>query len=234
MSTNHIISLDSLVFVQVKVATAAHCLVPFLGKNFTSPPLGAGVGQRSLVEIFDNGRIPVISGHISPGYNPKTSISKHDVALVKLSKSVTNAEPACLAKSDPKDGYGKKLKAIGWGNTLPMVYDTNTGKWSGIALAKRLKEADMEDLSGSAASCKIRSDLVCIGPITDGDASCKGDSGGSLVYDDNLVVGFTSFGGSKMVGDHQYQTCNGDTAYTRTSGTIAWIEKTINSTICTK
>jgi hypothetical protein len=221
-------------FVQVKVVTAAHCLVSFQGKKFASPPFGAGVGQRSLVEIFDNGRIPVVEAHIPAGYNPRTSTSAHDVALIKLSKSVTDVTPACLAEKNPKNGYGNDLKAIGWGSTTRMVLNTETGEWSGFTPAERLKEADMKDLTSSATSCKNRSDLVCIGPVTDGDASCKGDSGGSLVNSDGLVVGFTSFGGSKRISSTQYRTCNGDTAYTRASGAIDWIESVIDDTICTK
>jgi hypothetical protein len=228
-----LLSIRSL-FVQVKVVTAAHCLAPFQGKKFASPPFGAGVGQRSLVEIFDNGRIPAVEGHIPAEYDPQSSTSTHDVGLIKLAKSVTNVTPACLAKSNPKDGYGNGLKAIGWGSTTRMVLNTQTGEWSGFTPPKRLKEADMKDVTSSAASCRNRPDLICIGPVTDGDASCKGDSGGSLVNGDDLVVGFTSFGGSKRISSTEYQTCNGDTAYTRASGAIAWIEKVINGTICTK
>ncbi|KAI8328787.1 trypsin-like cysteine/serine peptidase domain-containing protein [Chlamydoabsidia padenii] len=219
------------------VVTAAHCLAPFSTKSttFKSAPFGVGVGQRSLVDIYDNGRIPVSRIILSEDYDPKSSTSRHDIGLIKLARPVnTTVTPACLAKSDPIFGYSSPLMVIGWGSTTRMVFDGIRNTWTGYAPPKSLKEADMKDVSWTALNCFARSDLICINPVTSGDSSCKGDSGGSLVHGGDLVIGLTSFGGAKQVGIYKYQTCNGDAAYTRTSKYITWIEDNIGSSICSK
>ncbi|KAI8328786.1 trypsin-like cysteine/serine peptidase domain-containing protein [Chlamydoabsidia padenii] len=219
------------------VLTAAHCVVDYntMDTPLDAKSIGAGIGGKDLVNIYDTGRIPASQVIIKKGYRSSSPSSKEDIALVKLSKSATG-ELACLAKKDPTTPYPSPLTAIGWGNTQPMVIDLPTNEWSEISPPRKLKQAKMDDVSAKSSICKGRPDLLCIQGISAGDGSCKGDSGGSLVSSDNRVVAITSFGGSKPVprAYQKYQTCNGDAAYTRVAANIKWIEDNIKAKVCAK
>lgn len=218
------------------VLTAAHCITPFMDRTkvWASPPVGVGNAEHDLVKIYEKGRIPVKRIIRPKEYSEADPTTPGDVALLELQDPLMNAQPACLVQDE--DGPFSSLTIIGWGNTERLILDQSTGKWSPpFKPARKLKEAAMKDVSLQEGTiCSKRSDLICIDSVKPGDSSCKGDSGGSLVYRDSLVVGITSFGGAKRVGDHTYETCNGDAVYTRISQYIDWIEENINDKLCIK
>jgi secreted trypsin-like serine protease len=194
--------------------------------------IGAGFGT-DLVEMYDTGRIVASKVIIKANYDSTEPTSKEDIALVKLSQPVATPHLACLAGTDPAPS---EMTVIGWGNVKPLVYDSAKNEWSGVEAPRSLKEAAVKDVTSSRDYCQKRPDLICIEGVKKGDASCKGDSGGSLVSSSNVVIGLTSFGGAAAVPgkNHFYQTCNGDAAYTRLAANIAWIEKNIGAKVCVK
>ncbi|CAO3588511.1 unnamed protein product [Absidia cylindrospora] len=220
------------------VVTAAHCVVDTLTKDIPLPldEIGVGAGSNDLVQIYNQGRIPASQVIIKPGYHSDSANSMEDIALVKLSRpiDVNRIKPACLSKVDvpPNQLYKDPLTAIGWGNVNPLVLDKLSGQWSGIQAPQRMKQVSMKDASNASQFCQRRPDLICINPTTPKQGPCKGDSGGSLVMKNTVVVGLTSFGGSIKVGDFKIQTCNGDAAYTRISKQIAWIQSIVKDRIC--
>jgi secreted trypsin-like serine protease len=218
------------------VLTAAHCITPFMDRTkvWASPPVGVGNAQHDLKKIYEEGRIPVKRIIVPKEYSEADPTTPGDLALLELQDPLLDAQPACLVQD--KDSPFSPLTIIGWGNTERLFLDESTGKWSPpFKPARKLKEAAMKDVSLKEDTiCSKRSDLICIDATKAGDSSCKGDSGGSLVYKNNLVVGITSFGGAKRIGDHTYETCNGDAVYTRLSQYIDWIEENINDKVCIK
>lgn len=225
------------------VLTAAHCLIPYMDDgHFDAPAFGAGIGGRDLIEMYDDGRFPIIRAIIPSGYDATDGASPYDIALLQLESSVDSTPLACLSKRQRRPHHHllhhfrhrPPLKAVGWGNTQPMIVNLYTHEMTGLAPSATLKEAWMMDVSRAAPSCATRPDLLCVSPVTQGDAICLGDSGGALLSSSETVVGIASFGIGRNLGNNKYSTCEGDAVYTHVPDYIEWIETEINSTLCTR
>ncbi|SAL96521.1 hypothetical protein [Absidia glauca] len=216
------------------VLTAAHCVVDEKTKASPLPAatIGAGFGT-DLVEMYDTGRTVASKVIIKANYDSVEPTSKEDIALIKLSQPVATPHLGCLAGTDSAPS---EMTVIGWGNVNPLIYDSAKNEWSGVEAPRVLKEAAVKDITSTASYCQERPDLICIEGVKKGDSSCKGDSGGSLVSSNNVVIGLTSFGPTTDVPgkNHFYQTCNGEAAYTRLAANIAWIEQNIGAKVCVK
>ncbi|CAO3588512.1 unnamed protein product [Absidia cylindrospora] len=154
------------------VVTAAHCVVDTLTKDIPLPldEIGVGAGSNDLVQIYNQGRIPVSQVIIKPGYHSDSAESINDIALVKLRRPIplnNKAKPACLSKVDlpPNQLYQGALTAIGWGNVKPLVLDQLSGQLSEVQPPQKLKQVEMMDVSTIFPLCKDRPTLfACTRP----------------------------------------------------------------------
>lgn len=134
-----------------------------------------------------------------PEYNPRNPLRRHDIALLRLSELAPYTDfirPICLPTRDlsssiPSSG---RLFAAGWG----AINETHSS--SKVKLHVDLPYISLEECQPAYNVPKRRVTLwggqVCAGGEK-GKDSCKGDSGGPLMYSEGStfeVVGIVSFG----------------------------------------
>ncbi|XP_065092125.1 uncharacterized protein LOC135712954, partial [Ochlerotatus camptorhynchus] len=222
------------------VLTAAHCVVDSMNK----PPDVVRFGDLDIFstvgdEFAQQFKIAEIIRHPSHRFNGHY----HDVALMRLEKSVTINEaviPACLWLDE--EVRFKRMHATGWGN-VGFV-----GKQSPVLLKMELDPVSNQECSmfyNNDTSRKLSQGLaghhICA--FNSEADTCEGDSGGPLqiklmhnMRQTPFIVGITSFGlicGTSTPG-----------VYTRVATYHEWIidtmrkrgaavdENTYNSTTC--
>ncbi|ORZ11504.1 trypsin-like cysteine/serine peptidase domain-containing protein [Absidia repens] len=248
-STHH---CDGVLLSPEWVMTAGHCGVDENTHQPLQPKdLLVGFQSKDLDQVYDHGRLPVAEVIVHPQHRHGVSTSPNDITLLRLATPFPNQQGintgstatggasayACLPQpSRASPHYTGKLTSIGFGNTHALYYDLSGSKIvSGIQPSRYLKEIDVMDISDQSATnqrsiyCRGRPDLICITALQDPDSTCQGDSGGSLIYQGNLVIGITSFGDNKNYDATRQVTCIGDTAYTRLSMQTEWIRSHVPS-----
>ncbi|CAO3588492.1 unnamed protein product [Absidia cylindrospora] len=249
-STHH---CDGVLLSPEWVMTAGHCGVDEHTRQPLQPKdLLVGFQSKDLDQVYDHGRMAVAQVIVHPQHHHGVSTSPNDISLLRLAapfplqQGGTTAASgasayACLPQpSRTSLHYTGKLTSIGFGNTHALYYDLSGSKIvGGIQPSRYLKQIDVVDITDQAATnqrsfyCKGRPDLICITAVQDPDSTCQGDSGGSLIYQGNLVVGITSFGDNQNYDATRKITCTGDTAYTRLSMQTEWIKSHVPS-VCLK
>lgn len=158
-------------------------------------------------------------------YRPERTDRKFDIALLRLSRDVIFTDfvkPICLPSNAT---VGQKVQAAGWGKA------ENTSS-SNIKLKVSLPLADWNMCQSMYASAKVNlgPTQICAGG-EQGKDTCKGDSGGPLMYRQRnrnsvakwSVVGVVSFGPS---------TCGKvgwPGVYTKVHDYVPWILSKIRS-----
>ncbi|XP_058818843.1 uncharacterized protein LOC131681809 [Topomyia yanbarensis] len=222
------------------VLTAAHCAVD----SSNQAPDVVRFGDINLFSSDDDKyaqQLKIVNVIRHPMH--KFSANYHDIALVKLEKSVRlhdTVAPACLWLD--KELRFRKLEATGWGRTGFAQEQTP------VLLKVTLKPISNEQCSqfySSSINRKLRFGLheqhICA--VDERMDTCEGDSGGplqiKLMHNSKVtpfVVGITSFG----------STCGTSTpgVYTRVADYHGWIvstmrekgaavdENTFNATFC--
>lgn len=175
--------------------TAAHCVediesLSILSLNFGVTNLSS-IGQlRNVVEVF-----------IHPFYRRKPTLN--DLALIRLDQPIdlANSDISVICLPRPSEfnlrlgeypPIGVNLIAIGWGtNDLFMPI-----------FSPVLKQVTLRSIGSSDASCTDRINdkptQLCAGYPEGGRDTCKGDSGGPLMFFKNgrwQLIGVTSTGG---------------------------------------
>lgn len=168
------------------VLTAAHCFDDFEGKKFDS--VQAYTGYDKLCKCSLVGRdIKAKKVCKSKNYVASAARARHDVAIVKLSKSIKfheRVEPACLPRIREVD-YKTTSWAIGMGNTGLI---NKTKDLYSLPIAR--VQCDASDLHPTTI-CYQSYDKRYVGD------TCEGDSGGGVlsVYHKRMVVdGIVSYG----------------------------------------
>uniref|UniRef100_A0AB38ZEJ3 Venom S1 protease 8 n=1 Tax=Oncocephalus sp. TaxID=2944721 RepID=A0AB38ZEJ3_9HEMI len=206
------------IITEYHVLTAAHCFVPMKGRE-----LAVSVGEHDLDRKDETPYtqvIPVEKIIEHPGYN---RLGQHnDIAIVVLKDKIQFNQQvgrACLP-TKRFDLVGKQVVAAGWGRT------TAEGSGSSILLKVTLDVQPLDYCKKSYSYMKTNpATQICT--HTDKKDSCKGDSGGPLMYYDPeskriFHVGIASFGKSCATKDGG--------VWTDVFAFSDWIQKTIAET----
>ncbi|XP_045502391.1 CLIP domain-containing serine protease 2-like isoform X1 [Colias croceus] len=157
-------------------------------------------------------------------YNAHDGNQQHDIALIRLAHEVNFTDfvkPICLpytSEFERKTFEGLTMEVAGWGKT-------ETKSTSDVKLKVRLpviRQDDCKDVY-SAANRVITDKQMCAGGVS-GEDSCRGDSGGPLMGQDNknnkgnwFAVGIVSYGPSPC------GTIGWPGVYTRVTHFTDWI-----------
>ena len=205
------------------VMTAAHCVY-----DITTGAVIAPAALRAYVGAYDLAVSPGITREVSriivhPKYDAITS--DNDIALLKLSSSVTTISPINLitdtvatSLQDVVNDGGNDVSVIGWGATqadpnYPIV----------------LRDVSLQYVSNTVCDTslvggQITDNMLCAGIISGGLDSCQGDSGGPLVfYNGNqwYQAGIVSWGlGCAEVNSYG--------VYSRVNNYTHWIDLIVN------
>ncbi|XP_013168733.1 PREDICTED: serine protease easter-like [Papilio xuthus] len=194
------------------VLTAGHCVTgPVLD---VGTPVNVRLGEydtsnsgQDCVEVEGGGEdctdgaliVPIEKIIPHPEYNPTNALRRHDIALLRLGQLIPYGDfirPICLPTSDVAVAPPPELRlfAAGWGAV------SNTQSSSNIKLHVSVPFRSQEQCQTSYNHPRRRVALwqgqICAGGET-GKDSCKGDSGGPLMYENGRlfeVVGIVSFG----------------------------------------
>lgn len=196
------------------VLTAAHCVADLNPGDVT-----LAVGIEDLNQVTANDRTSVANIYIHPDYDSITQ--DNDLALLELTSAVNNTTLA-LADSALMEtiANGDPMTIIGWGSTSP----------TGSNFPNQLQEAevfliDFATCNGSSSyNGDLTSNMICAGiPDIGGKDTCRGDSGGPMVYEQIggtwRQTGITSFGEGCASPDFPG-------VYTRVANYTAWINDT--------
>ncbi|TGZ58392.1 hypothetical protein CRM22_009673 [Opisthorchis felineus] len=181
--------------------TAAHCFV----KDFTPSTWHAVVGDL-LLDRFDaqEQRVDVKQIHIHPGYRSRGRYD-NDIALIELKSPIIygrTAIPICLESPDSQTSVeADALEA----NSNVTCYIAGWGRSETQAVSNELRQLKLSFLN--LAQCneteaykgKLTSSMLCAGYMSGGKDSCKGDSGGPLMCQEEksgrwFQLGIVSFG----------------------------------------
>lgn len=162
------------------ILTAGHCI-----RSDTFGIIARfGRNESTGVEAFS---VPVVEGFRHPMYRKKTHL--YDVGLLKLERPIDRpfAQPCAPDGSD--NMVGTMATTVGWGKT----------EKSGKLASRILRRLTLPIISN--AECgkypkyvgRITEGMLCAGTGRGRD-TCNGDSGGPLIVDGNILVGFVSWG----------------------------------------
>ncbi|XP_055381914.1 trypsin alpha-3-like [Condylostylus longicornis] len=164
------------------VLTAAHCVV---GRSPSSVTVRAGSNYYNRNGVL----LPV--SRILSNYNFNFQTMTHDIAMLKLSRSLTASEMSI---------YG--IQTIQLQTTIPQ--DNSLTKVSGYgrlssqgSLASTLQSVTVTLINWSQCNqrynWRLTSTMICAGHFGGGRDACQGDSGGPLAYEGKLL-GIVSWG----------------------------------------
>uniref|UniRef100_A0A8C8R707 Enteropeptidase n=1 Tax=Pelusios castaneus TaxID=367368 RepID=A0A8C8R707_9SAUR len=173
------------------VVSAAHCVY---GRNLIPSHWKAVLGlynswnltyPQTVIQEIDQ----IV---INPHYNKRTKDS--DIAMMHLQFKVNYSDyiqPICLPEANQQFLPGINYSIAGWGST------TNHGSPSTILQEAEVPHITNEKCQQQLPEYNITENMICAGYEEGGIDSCKGDSGGPLMYQDNnrwLLAGVISFG----------------------------------------
>ncbi len=197
------------------VLTAAHCVI-----DETTDSVQILTGKTKLSSGRERELISVSQIIIHPDYDQISFDS--DLALLKLSETVTAEPIQTLGHYSLSDSPETTATAIGWGNSSTQ-FDF---------FPDALREVDLPLISNDLCAeniADITENMLCAGFATGTKDTCVGDSGGPLMVFDRpsrtwIQVGVTSFGVGCTVG-----TVGGFGGYTRVKEFSDFISDTICS-----
>ncbi len=154
-----------------KVLTAAHCV----DEGTLATQIAVLVGTLNLAN--GGNRVSVKSIAIHPQWRVNTN--ENDLAILTLDRDVSPTEASVVAlpqnPADTVDRDGVLVTVSGWGATA-----------EGMAGSDALLSADINVTATAICNGengyngRIKSGMLCAGPIEGGRDSCQGDSGGPL------------------------------------------------------
>lgn len=223
------------------VLTAAHCVggraIPTdwsltgvrLGEWDTSTNPDCETDTRGKREcVPEHLDVPVEQKISHPQYNSNARNQLNDIALLRLSQTVTTAvhiQPICLPSSANLRNQpfsGTDMDVAGWGKTENEAS-------SPIKLKAKVRVWDLDTCRSTYTKQNIRLDTsqMCAGG-EDGVDSCRGDSGGPLMVQQSIsrrniffLMGVVSFGPTPC------GLSGWPGVYTRVGAHIDWIQNNI-------
>lgn len=194
------------------VLTAAHCVTK-RGSADPQPLIDQRVylGKHFRMDDLDDAQVLTVGVEavfVHPNYHPKSLDS--DIALVKLLQPVkftSRIQPVCMPTSNGDRwmddlAEGTNGTVTGWGyeeSGLPG----NVMKETTIPVVDRRKCAN--DYRSVNISVTLTTNMFCAGYEQGGTGTCKGDSGGPFVIQEEsnggsrwVLEGIVSWGGSKQ------------------------------------
>lgn len=220
------------------VLTAAHCCVGAIKQQrYVLESVRLGEWDTNTDTDCDRGDcsdpaldVPVEEIIPHENYNPNSKSQENDIALLRLSQSVTYTDfikPICLPNDSVKNKNfdGINLEVAGWGKTENVSF-------SNFKLKVKVPGVATERCNSvySRHSVTLGSGQLCAGG-TKGADSCRGDSGGPLMTVDRnnpsrpfwYCAGIVSFGPSPC-GMEGWPG-----VYTRVSSYTDWIVRNIRA-----
>ncbi|ANW26716.1 trypsin [Vibrio coralliilyticus] len=174
------------------VLTAAHCV-----EDFSKDDFDVIVGVNNLNnESFEGARIEVDRIYIHPYYSATSLVN--DIAILELTRAVTSNEatPVSLAGSSTRTEIadGTMLTVAGWGTTNPaLASPTSPAQLMQVDVPLVNQNSCANVYAGVSTSSF--SENFCAGTTTEGQDSCRGDSGGPIVIKSSGVqLGIVSYG----------------------------------------
>lgn len=177
------------------VLTAAHCVKgKDLPKTWTLSSVRLGeYNTSSRQDCVDHGfnnvecsddpiDVPVDERIAHESYNPYDNNQYHDIALLRLARSVSFTsyiKPICLPPQDDLEGdtldVGKSMWVAGWGKT-------ENKSESDVKLKVKVPVKSISECTPryKQAGVKLATGQICAGGEK-GKDSCRGDSGGALM-----------------------------------------------------
>ncbi|CAK1554303.1 unnamed protein product [Leptosia nina] len=177
------------------ILTAAHCAYQDKDNSVSlGPPRVAQLGSSYL-----NDPEALVVRVASSIRHPKYKLPKsyHDIALIKLVKSVTFSEvirPACLGNPPAP---GKPIIASGWGRTEFGGDQSSELRSVSIPVWDMSQCRDVLGTSRKIPDGPSEDTQICAGELEGGKDTCQGDSGGPAQIQDGCVwrvVAVTSLG----------------------------------------
>lgn len=210
-------------YKQKYVITAAHCLT-----KVTKDDIELVVGIHTLSKEADEGiRLAAKKFRIHEAYEARSL--RNDIAIIELERQVLSIEapsvvlaPANKSQEMVEDSL---LTVVGWGTQSPTGSNTRS---DGLMQVNVNYKSD-STCAANPAFANVGADNFCAGrPEINGYDSCRGDSGGPIVYAEKGVykqLGIVSWG-SYQCGD-----INTYGVYTDISYFSKWIEKQTSGVI---
>lgn len=170
----------------VDLSRATQVIVTLNTSNIDSPAMDAVFMQSADLIVH-------------PEYKPwaAQNSNDNDIALLRLSQSVTSIQPVTLSSTVTSSfTNGQALKAMGWGATEVNQFNES------INPSDTLKEVDLQYMDNTTCaniySDGITRNMVCANGLNNSNDTCQGDSGGPLVIpvgEGYQQIGISSFGG---------------------------------------
>jgi len=178
------------------ILTAAHCFISDeTGEVDTSIKPDIVIGRHDL-STEEGQRISISEIIVHPSYNPLID-NNNDVALLKLSSSVSDVTPIMLPGQtfNASQFSNVTATAIGWGNMAEQSFD-NVG--DSLFPTKLQQLSNIPVVSNEACKAlmgsSITDQMLCAGFVEGGKDTCQGDSGGPLFVSSNLGSGSLQIG----------------------------------------
>uniref|UniRef100_A0A5F8HAG8 Enteropeptidase n=1 Tax=Monodelphis domestica TaxID=13616 RepID=A0A5F8HAG8_MONDO len=199
------------------LVSAAHCVY---GRNLITSPWKAILGLHTTLNLTNPQTVIRLIDQIiiNPHYNKRTKDS--DIALMHLEFKVNYTDyiqPICLPEAIQVFPPGMKCFIAGWGT---IKYE---GPTAAILQEAQIPLLSNEQCQQQMPEYNITENMICGGYEEGGVDSCKGDSGGPLMCQEDerwLLAGVTSFG-------HQCALPKRPGVYVRISKFEKWIKSFI-------
>ncbi|NXD06723.1 ENTK Enteropeptidase, partial [Nothocercus nigrocapillus] len=198
------------------LVTAAHCVYGNLQLSQWRAVLGLHDQRNMTYPLTVHLEIDQII--INPHYDKRTK--DNDIAMMHLQHKVQYTDyiqPICLPEENQEFLPGSYCSIAGWGRIV------NQGPTSNILQEAEVPLITNEKCQQWMPEYSITENMVCAGYDQGGVDSCKGDSGGPLMFEDGnkwFLAGVTSFG-------YQCALPQRPGVYTRVTRFVDWIRKII-------
>lgn len=180
------------------VLTAAHCL--YDGAYQTNANrISVVVNAYDLSAI--GSELSIKRTYIHDNYDPSNSASSNDIALLRLSSSLTNTDAVKRSsKTTTNSAVANEndVTIIGWGSTVGYAPNEEiTASYPNILQEVELPLQTDSDCSQNLGASYDASTMICAGDVNGGEDACQGDSGGPLMLNNGGVweqLGVVSWG----------------------------------------